>query len=131
MAKRLFVGGFPWETTDSDLTGMFSQFGDVTSVKVIIDRMSGRSKGFGFVEFANDEDADKAIAELNNSKMGERTIVVNVARPMEERSNDRPRYDNNRGGYGGGSRGGYGGGRGGFSRGDRGGGRGGFRRGDR
>lgn len=99
MAKRLFVGGLPWSITDQELQDMFAQHGAVTSARVITDKFTGRSKGFGFVEFSNDEDADKAIKALDGSTIQERKIIVNVARPMEERSNDRPRrFDNNRGG---------------------------------
>ena len=110
MATRLFVGSLAWATTDDSLSAFFSQVGTVTSAKVIMDRASGRSKGFGFVEMSSDEEAQKAVDELNGKELDGRTIVVNVARPMEPR-------DNNRGGFGGGSRGGFGGGsRGGYSR---------------
>lgn len=93
MAKRLFVGGLPWATTDADLSSYFSKVGTVASASVITDRATGRSKGFGFVEMSSDEEAEKAIKELNGSTMGDRTIVVNEARPMEKRED--------RGGYGG------------------------------
>jgi len=120
MAKRLFVAGLPWSTDDSQLADAFSKFGKVNSATVIIDRETQRSKGFGFVEMDNDDEAEKAKSELNGSKMGEREIIVNDARPMEdrgERRNDRPRGNfgsdrrrfDNRGG----------GGSGGFRRGDR------------
>lgn len=110
MATRLFVGSLAWATTDDSLSAFFSQVGTVTSAKVIMDRASGRSKGFGFVEMSSDEEAQKAVAELNGKDLDGRAIVVNEARPMEPR-------DNNRGGFGGGSRGGFGGGsRGGYSR---------------
>ncbi len=85
MAKRLFVGGLPWSVNDRQLEEMFSEFGVVSSANVITDRESGRSKGFGFVEFEKDEDADKAIAKLNESEMEGRRLTVNVARPREER----------------------------------------------
>lgn len=98
MAKRLFVGGLPWSIADQQLEEMFAQYGAITSVKVITDKFTGKSKGFGFVEFANDEDADKAIKALDGSTLEERKIVVNVARPMEERSNDGPRRFDSRGG---------------------------------
>jgi len=111
MAKKLFVGGIPWATTSDDLQQLFSAHGTVSSATVITDKMSGRSRGFGFVEFANDAEADAAIAALNNSQYGGRTLVVKEARPLE----DRPKRSfggNDRGGYGGGGgRGGYGGGR--------------------
>lgn len=114
MAKRLFVGGLPYETTDIQLKEVFEKIGEVISANVIVDKFSGRSKGFGFVEFAKDEDATKAISELNDTDMGGRKLLVQEARPMEERA---PRRDfgGDRGGYGrrddrrGGGRGGYGG----------------------
>ena len=110
MATRLFVGSLAWATTDDSLSAFFSQVGTVTSAKVITDRATGRSKGFGFVEMSSDEEAQKAVAELNGKDLDGRAIVVNEARPMEPR-------DNNRGGFRGGSRGGFGGGsRGGYSR---------------
>jgi len=104
MAKRLFVGGLPWSTTDQELSDLFAQHGTVTSAKVITDKFTGRSKGFAFVEYEKDEEADKAIEALNGSDLGGRKIIVNVARPMEERSNDRGGYDNRGGGGRGGDR---------------------------
>lgn len=112
MAKKLYVGGLPYSTTDAELKDTFSKAGDVSSAVVIMDKMTGRSKGFGFVEFANDADADKAIEMFNGKDFGGRSITVNEARPLE----DRPRRDfrgGNGGGGGGGGGGGYGGGRGG------------------
>ena len=100
MAKKLYVGGLPYSTTDSELKDTFSAAGAVSSATVIMDKMSGRSKGFGFVEFDSDADADKAIEMFNGKDMGGRNITVNVARPLEERP---PRRDNG-GGYGGGRR---------------------------
>jgi len=85
MAKKLFVGSLPWSTTSDELKDHFSKAGSVTSATVITDRMTGRSKGFGFVEFENDGDADKAIEMFNGSELGGRNITVNEARPMEER----------------------------------------------
>lgn len=110
MAKKLYVGGLPYATTDTELKDAFSQHGAVTSAVIIMDKMSGRSKGFGFVEFSSDDDAQKAIEAMNGKDFGGRTLTVNEARPME----DRPRRDfrgGGNGGYGGGSRGGNGGGR--------------------
>ncbi|HSB08910.1 MAG TPA: RNA-binding protein [Blastocatellia bacterium] len=109
MSKRIYVGNLSYQTTEGDLTNLFEQVGQVDSVNVITDRDTGRSKGFAFVEMSN-EDADKAIAQLNGQEVNGRTLTVNEARPREERSG------------GGGGRGGYGGGRG---RGGRGGGGGG------
>ncbi len=98
MAKRLFVGGLPWAVNDQKLEEIFSQHGTVSSARVITDKFTGRSKGFGFVEFENDEDADKAIKALDGSEMDGRKIAVNVARPMEERP-ERPQrgFDDRRG----------------------------------
>ena len=85
MAKKLFVGGIPWSTTSDDLQQLFSAHGTVASATVITDKMTGRSRGFGFVEFENDSEADAAEAALNNSQFGGRTLVVKEARPMEDR----------------------------------------------
>ncbi len=107
MAKKLFVGNLPWSATNDDLQQLFSAHGAVTSATIITDKMSGRSRGFGFVEMENDAEAEAAIAALNNSDMDGRKIMVNEARPMT----DRPQRS---GGFGGG-RGGYGGGHGGHN----------------
>ena len=109
MAKKLYVGGLPYSTTDTELKDAFAQAGAVESAVIIMDKMSGRSKGFGFVEMSSDEDAQKAIEMWNGKDFGGRSLTVNEARPME----DRPRRDFRGGGNGGGDRGGYGGGRGG------------------
>ncbi len=85
MAKRLFVGSLPYSVDDAKLMEMFSQFGQVVSAKVIRDRDTNRSKGFGFVEYATDEEGDQAIKKLHNSQVDDRTIVVNEARPREDR----------------------------------------------
>jgi RNA recognition motif-containing protein len=115
MAKKLFVGGIPWATTSDDLQQLFSQHGTVASATVITDKMTGRSRGFGFVEFENDAEADAATTALNNSDYNGRTLVVKEARPLEDRPKrsfgDRGGRGGNGGGYGGGSGGGYGGGR--------------------
>lgn len=84
--KKLFVGSLPWTTTDQELGDLFAQFGDVLSARVLKDRETGRSRGFGFVEMNNDADADKAIQALNGSDLNGRKIVVNEARPREERN---------------------------------------------
>ena len=113
MAKKLYVGGLPYATTDTELKEAFAVAGNVESAVIIMDKMSGRSKGFGFVEMSSDEEAQKAVEMMNGKDFGGRTLTVNEARPME----DRPRRDfrgggsNGGGGYGGGSRGGNGGGR--------------------
>ena len=96
MSKRLFVGGLPYSVTSTQLEEMFSQVGKVTACNIITDKFSGQSKGFGFVDMENDDEADKAIETLNETEVGGRKIVVNVARPMEERG---PRnFDDRRGG---------------------------------
>lgn len=87
--KKLFVGSLAWATTDESLAAHFATCGSVTSAKVITDRESGRSKGFGFVEMEDDKEADAAIEKLNGSELDGRTIAVNEARPQE----DRPRRD--------------------------------------
>lgn len=108
MAKRLFVGKLPYEVTSEQLQDLFSQAGTVSSVSVITDKFTGQGKGFAFVEMGTDEEAQKAISTLNGYNMNGRTIVVNEARPMEDRGGSR-----GGGGFGGGNRGGGGGG---FSR---------------
>ena len=85
MAKKLYVGGLPYSMTDDRLKEVFGQAGDVESANVIIDRMTGKSRGFGFVTMANDEDAPKAIDMFNGKDLDGRTITVNEARPMQER----------------------------------------------
>ncbi len=86
MQNKLFVGNLPWSADDAALNEMFSQFGEITSARVMSDKFTGRSRGFGFVEFANEADAQKAVAALDGSDLGGRQIVVNVARPREERA---------------------------------------------
>jgi cold-inducible RNA-binding protein len=108
MAKKLYVGGLPYATTDVELKDAFSAAGSVASAVIIMDRMTGRSKGFGFVEMSSDEEAQKAVDMMNGKEFGGRTLTVNEARPMEER----PRGGNGGGYRGGNDRGGYGGGRG-------------------
>lgn len=113
--KKLFVGSLSWNITDTELSDAFSRFGAVTEAKVITDRESGRSRGFGFITFEDDAAADEAITAMNGTTLDGREINVNEAQ-------DKPR-DNNRGGGGGrGGRGG-GGGRGGYGGGGGGGGR--------
>jgi hypothetical protein len=115
VGNKLYVGNLPYQVRDSDLEQAFSQFGQVTSAKVMMERETGRSKGFGFVEMGSDAEAQAAISGMNGQPMGGRSIVVNEARPME---NSRPR-----GFGGGGGGGGYGGGGGGGGYGGGGGGR--------
>lgn len=85
MGAKLYVGNLSWEVKDSDLKELFAKFGELTEVIVIIDNYSGRSKGFGFVTFADEESAKKAVAELNGKELKGRAIKVNEAKPMEER----------------------------------------------
>lgn len=100
MASKLYVGGLPYKTTDGELQQLFAQAGEVASARVIIDKMYGRSRGFGFVEMANDEDAQKAIDMFNGQEYEGRKLIVNEARPMEERAPRRDFGGNSRGGYG-------------------------------
>lgn len=100
MAVKLYVGNLPYSTTDDDLRTLFADFGTVESTAVITDRETGRSKGFGFVELSSKEEADKAIEALNGKDNGGRNLVVNEARPREER----PQGGAPRGGNGGGFR---------------------------
>lgn len=109
MGNKLYVGNLPYAVRDNDLLQQFSEFGAVTSAKVMMERDTGRSKGFGFVEMGSDAEAQAAINGLHGKDMGGRALVVNEARPMEPRP---PRSFGGGGGYGGGRReGGYGGGR--------------------
>ncbi|MEX0712270.1 MAG: RNA-binding protein [Pirellulales bacterium] len=116
MGKKLYVGNLSYNVSSSDLEQMFSQFGSVQSAQVIQDRDTGRSKGFGFVEMGNDQEAQAAIRGLHEQEHDGRPLTVNEARPREERGGGGGGY-----GGGGGGRGGRGGGGGG--RGGRGGGR--------
>jgi cold-inducible RNA-binding protein len=130
MGNKLYVGNLPYSVRDGDLEQAFSQFGSVTSAKVMMERDTGRSKGFGFVEMGSEDEAQAAIHGMNGQPLGGRSIVVNEARPMEARP---PRSGGfgggGGGGFGGGGRsggGGYGGGGGGYGGGREGGGGGGF-----
>ncbi|MCO6438279.1 MAG: RNA-binding protein [Phycisphaerae bacterium] len=111
MAKNIYVGNLSYGVTDEELRQMFTEFGEVSSANVVMDRETGRSRGFGFVEMPDDGAAQEAINALNGQEQGGRTLTVNEARPRQSAGRG--------GGYGGGGggRGGYGGGRGG--RGDR------------
>ena len=122
MGNKLYVGNLPYSVRDSDLEQSFGQFGAVTSAKVMMERDTGRSKGFGFVEMGSDAEALAAIEGMNGAPLGGRSLVVNEARPMEPR----PPRTGGGGGYGGGGGGGgYGGGGGGGREGGGGGGGGG------
>jgi RNA recognition motif-containing protein len=99
MQNKLYVGNLPYSYSDSDMQQAFEAYGNVNSAKVVMDRDSGRSKGFGFVEMGSDQEAQAAIAGMNGQQVGGRGLVVNVARPPEPRTGG--------GGFGGGRRGGY------------------------
>jgi RNA recognition motif-containing protein len=129
---RIYVGNLPFSSTEDELREFFSQHGAVTSAAIVIDRETGRPRGFGFVEMANDEEARKAIAATNGQQLGGRPLVVNEAKPREAGGGGRGGFGGGggRGGFGGGGgRGGFGGGGGGGRGGYGGGGRGGYDRG--
>ncbi len=90
--KSIFVGNLPWSTTDEDLKTKFSEFGAVISARIVSDKMTGRSRGFGFVDM-EDADAEKAIGAMNGYKWGDREITCNEARPKTERSDRGPRRE--------------------------------------
>ncbi|MDZ4294476.1 MAG: RNA-binding protein [Hydrogenophaga sp.] len=119
MGNKLYVGNLPYTVRDEDLQQSFSEFGSVSSAKVMMERDTGRSKGFGFVEMGSDAEAQAAISGMNGQSLGGRSITVNEARPMEARPPRTGGYGgggdrSGGGGYGGGGdRGGYGGGGGG------------------
>ena len=106
MAKKLYVGGLSYGTTEDGLREAFAQAGAVDSAAIIIDKFSGRSKGFGFVEMSSDDDAAKAIAMWDGKELDGRTVKVNEARPLEDRPPRRDNYSQSRGpsrsGFGGG-----------------------------
>ena len=111
MGKNIYVGNLPYDTTGDDLVELFQTYGAVTSAQVIIDKFSGRSRGFGFVEMAQDDESDAAVEALNGTPYGGRPLTVNEAKPREDRGGGGG--GGGRGGYGGGGSGGYGGGSGG------------------
>jgi cold-inducible RNA-binding protein len=110
VGKKLYVGNLPFSATEEDITSRFSACGTVESAKLITDRDTGRSKGFGFVEMSTDSEAQAAIEKLNGQDYGGRPMTVNEARPQEKKG---PRGGGGGGYGGGGGRGGYGGGGGG------------------
>jgi hypothetical protein len=128
MGNKLYVGNLPYSVRDEDLQQSFGQFGAVTSAKVMMERDTGRSKGFGFVEMGSDAEAQAAITGMNGQPLGGRSVVVNEARPMEARPPRTGGFGGGGGGFGGGG-GGYGGGAGGGGGGGYGGGGGGGRSG--
>ncbi len=104
MAKKLYVGGLSYNTTEATLRDTFAACGTVETAVIIIDKMTNRSKGFGFVEMSTEDEAKKAIDTINGTELDGRTLTVNEAKPME------PRAPRTGGGFGGGNRGGFGGG---------------------
>lgn len=128
--KKLFVGSLPFSMTEDQITELFAQYGELASVKLIIDKMTGRSRGFAFVTFGGEnaeKDAEAALQAVNNMEVEGRQLIVTIARPLSPDSRGPRRFDDSRGGGRGGSNGG--GFRGGSSGGFRGGDSGGFRRG--
>jgi RNA recognition motif-containing protein len=119
---RIYVGGLPWSVTDQELESMFTQHGEVTSANVAKDKFTNQSRGFGFVDMPNDEQAKAAIAALNGKEMNGRSVTVNEARPQGEGGGGGRRGPGGGGGGRGGPRGGGGGGRGGYGGGGGGGG---------
>jgi len=89
---NIYVGNLSYDVTQDELSGLFAEFGEVTSVKIIEDRDTGRPKGFAFVEMSNQDEAEAAIASLNEKELKGREIKVNQARPREDRSQRRPRF---------------------------------------
>jgi RNA recognition motif-containing protein len=112
MGKKLYVGNLPFSATEQVLADAFAECGTVESVKIITDRDTGRSKGFGFVEMSSDSEAQEAISKFNGADYEGRAMTVSEAKPMAPREN-RGGFGGGRGGGGGGGRGGFGGGRGG------------------
>ena len=101
---NIYLGNLSYSATENSIRDLFEGYGSVTTVKIVTDKFTGSSRGFGFVEMANDDEAQKAIAEINGKELDGRALTVNEARPME------PRAPRTGGGFGGGSRGGFGGG---------------------
>ncbi len=89
---KIYVGNLPWSIKDEELRELFTAYGEVSSASVIMDKFSGRSKGFGFVEMSSDGDAESAMKELNEKEIGGRNLRVNEARPREDRPNRRSRH---------------------------------------
>src|SRR6059058_3519527 len=116
MGKKVYVGNLGYGVSDSDLQQLFQPFGNVQSAQVIMDRDTGRSKGFGFVEMGSDQEAQAAIQALNGTEVEGRALTVNEARPKPEGGGGRGGYGGGGGGGGGRGRGGYGGGGGGGGR---------------
>ncbi len=103
MGSKIYVGGLPYSAAEQELSDLFARHGSVASARIITDKFTGQSRGFGFVEMSSDAEAQAAVAALNGAEMGGRTLTVNEARPQEPRTGG--------GGFGGGGRGGAGGGK--------------------
>ena len=121
---NIFISNLSWAIKDADLRELFAEYGEISSAKVIMDRETGKSRGFGFVEMPNEEEGKKAIEELDKAEYDGKVITVNVAKPREDRGGSRGGFGggNRGGGFGGGNRsGGFGGGNrgGGFDRGSK------------
>ena len=123
---NIYVGNLSWSMTDDDLMNLFTQYGSVSSAKILKDKMNGRSKGFGFVEMEDNEAAKAAIANLNETEVQGRKLIVNESQPRPQGEGGYKKRPGGGGGYGGGSRGG--GSRGGYGGGNRSGGGGGYNR---
>jgi RNA recognition motif-containing protein len=102
MGSKIYVGGLPYSATEQELNSLFATHGSVESARVITDKFTGQSRGFGFVEMASGEEASKAISALNGTQMGGRTLTVNEAKPQEPRSGGGGGDRGGRGGFGGG-----------------------------
>lgn len=106
MGSKIYVGGLPYSATEQELNSLFATHGNVESARVITDKFTGQSRGFGFVEMSSGEEASKAISALNGTQMGGRTLTVNEAKPQEPRSGGGGGDRGGRGGFGGGGGGG-------------------------
>lgn len=97
MSKRIYVGNLPWSVTKDKLDELFSSFGEIEESLVVVNKYTGRSRGFGFVTFKNDADADKALAEMNEKEVEGRNLSVREAKPMREESEEKPKEENGTG----------------------------------
>lgn len=97
MSKRIYVGNLPWSVTKAKIDELFSSFGEIEESLVVVNKYTGRSRGFGFVTFKNDADADKALAEMNEKEVEDRNLSVREAKPMREESEEKPKEENGTG----------------------------------
>ncbi len=109
MGTKIYVGNISFNASEDDIRELFSQYGEVESVKIITDAQTGRARGFGFVEMSSEDETKKAISALNGTVLMERTLTVSEARPQQKR--ERGSFNRSGGGFGGGKRGGFGGGK--------------------